>query len=74
MNGPKINNILFLVVYVLSGALLLGIVSNNLNPLPSSGRPPSVAPVPEKTEGSEQQDMETSGLKLYEARHWKTVE
>ncbi len=74
MNGKKINNILFLVIYVLSSALLLGIVSNNLKNLPSAGMPPSAAPVLEKTEDPSLQDMETSGLKLHKALYWKTVE
>ncbi|MFA5260224.1 MAG: hypothetical protein WC450_03225 [Candidatus Omnitrophota bacterium] len=74
MTTKKKSNIIFFAAYVLSGAVLLGIVYGNLKSSPSAGTPQSAGGPPGNTKVNEQEFLETSGLKLHKALYWKTVE
>ncbi|HOY08473.1 MAG TPA: hypothetical protein PLB05_00165 [Candidatus Omnitrophota bacterium] len=74
MTTKKKNNIIFFTAYVLSGAVLLGIVYGNLKSSSPAGTPQSVGVPPGNTKVNEQESLETSGLKRHRALYWKTVE
>ena len=74
MTKKKKSDIIFLTVYLLSGAVLLGVVYGNLKSGLSTGTAQSFIPPPEDTTSNEPESFEASGLKLHKALHWKTID